>query len=103
MSLDKIVRGDYGQPILVTFIDIDTKAAADISGYATTLQMIFTNPSGSEKVRTAAFDTDGTDGVIAYTLAVGDIDAAGDWKVRGRVASGTAVLSTEDQDFTVLS
>lgn len=103
MSLDKIVNGDYGQTVVITFNDVDTSAAADISGYTTAQQMIFTNPSGSATTKTAAFVTDGSDGQITYTLVDGDIDAAGNWKVRGVVTSGSAKLSTEEETFNVLA
>lgn len=103
MSLDKIVNGDYGQTVTITFYDVDTNAAADISGYTTAQQMIFTSPSGTETTKTAAFATDGTDGQIDYTLVSGDINAAGNWTVRGRVTTGSAQLSTEELRFTVLA
>jgi hypothetical protein len=101
MSLDSIIKDDYGQEVLLTFIDVDTDAAADISAYTTSQKMIFTDPSGASAEKTAAFDTDGSDGVIAYTLVNGDIDEAGSWKIRGRVTSGTAVLTTEEASFFV--
>jgi len=103
MSFDKIVNGDYGQVAKLTFIDVDTEAAADISSYSTTISMIFTDPSGNSATKTAAFDSDGSDGIIKYTLANGDIDEDGVWQVRGRVASGTAVLTTAAHSFEVLS
>ena len=47
MSLEKIIAADYGQPIELTFIDVDTGEAADISGYVTTIQMVFTESDGT--------------------------------------------------------
>lgn len=102
MSLDKIVNGDYGQTVEITFIDVDTDAAADISSYTTAQQMIFTSPSGVEATKTAGFKTDGTDGIITYALVSGDINAAGNWTVRGVVTTGSAKLSTEEHKFNVL-
>ena len=95
MSLDNIYVGDYGQPIELTVLDVDTGAAADISGYTTSQKMIFTSPAGTVTEKAAAFSTDGTDGIIRYTVENGLLNAAGNWEVRGRVASGSAVLSTE--------
>jgi hypothetical protein len=103
MSLKDIVVGDYGQVIKLTFIDVDTNAAADISGYSVTQEEIFTDPSGTETAKTAAFDTDGTDGVIKYTIDNGLFDAAGYWFVRGRVASGAAELMSLEYAFEVLA
>lgn len=102
MSLEKIVNGDYGQTIELTFVDVDTSTAADVSSYTTAQTMILTDPSGAETTKTAAFKTDGSDGIITYTLVNGDIDAAGNWTIRGVVTTGSAKLSTEEHRFTVL-
>jgi len=101
MSFLDIIKDDYGQVAKITFIDVDTDAAADISSYSSTISMIFTDPAGTETTKTAAFDSDGTDGIIAYTVESGFIDTAGNWTVRGRVASGSAVLTTVEHTFNV--
>jgi hypothetical protein len=102
MSFSDIVNGDYGQTAQLTFVDTDTDAAADISAYSTTIQMIFVDPDGNETAKTATFATDGSDGVIQYTVESDLFDAAGTWQVYGRVASGTARLTTEKHRFEVL-
>jgi len=102
MSFDHIIKNDYGQVAKITFIDVDTDAAADISGYSTTIQMVFTSPSGVSTAKTATFDTDGSDGVIKYTIESAFINASGQWKVRGKVASGVATLSTVEHGFAVV-
>lgn len=102
MSLDKIIAGNYGQPIDLTFIDVDTDAAADISGYSTTIQMIFTAPDGTVTAKTAAFKTDGTDGIIQYTVDASFL-TEGSWQVRGKVTAASAELSTELGSFKVLA
>lgn len=103
MSFDSIIAGDYGQDFELTFIDIDTDSAADISGYSSTIQMIFEAPDGTQTTKTATFKTDGTDGVITYTGESGFFDTAGGWKARGKVNSGSAVLTTEWSYFSILS
>ena len=100
MSLEKIIAADYGQPIELTFLDVDTGAAADISGYSTTIQMVFTESDGTITAKTATFKTDGTDGIIEYTVE-SDLLTAGSWRVRGRVAAGNAKLTTENYSFKV--
>jgi hypothetical protein len=45
MTLEYIVDGDFGQVIELTFIDVDTNSAADISGYNSTIEMVFTSPT----------------------------------------------------------
>ena len=102
MSWDYIIAGDYGQVGKLTFIDVDTNAAANISSYTTTIQMLFTSPTGVTTTKTATFDSDGTDGVIKYTLTNTDITVGGNWKVRGRVAGAASRLTTEEHSFLVL-
>ena len=103
MSLKGIRAGDYGQPLELTFIDEDTGEAADISGYTTIQQVILTPPSGSAVTKTAAFKTDGTDGIIRYIIEEGVINAGGNWEVYGRVKSGSAQLTTLKERFYVTS
>jgi hypothetical protein len=102
MSLLDIIGGDFGQVIELTFVDVDTDAAADIGDYTTTIQMIFTSPSGVETEKTATFKSDGSDGVIQYTVEEGLL-TAGKWRVRGRVQSASAKLTTTKHSFKVLS
>jgi hypothetical protein len=103
MSFDNIVVGDYGQWAELTIIDVDTKAAADISSYSQTQTMIFTKPDGTEQEGTAAFSDTGEDGKIKYKTENGLFSLAGEYRVRARVESPTAILSTEEHKFTVLS
>ena len=100
MSLQNIYVGDYGQPVEATILDVDTNAAQDISGY-TTLQMIFTKADGTPLTKTAGFKTDGTDGIISYTVEAGVLSVVGIWDIRGRVQSGSAQLTTEKEKFYV--
>jgi hypothetical protein len=103
MSFDSIIVGDFGQVAQVVFKDVDA-AEADISSYAAAIKMVFTDPSGVESEKTATFVTDGSDGAIEYTTEDGLINAAGHWRVRGRVTSaggGGAKLTTEEHTFLV--
>ena len=105
MSWNGIVVGDFGQVGKLTFIDTDNNTADDISSYSDTIQMIIKDPSGNEQTVTAAFDSDGTDGIIAYTIASSSIfDESGYWHVRGRVlqAGSAAELTTAWHRFTVI-
>jgi hypothetical protein len=101
MSLKAIVAGDYGQRIRLTFVDVDTDAAADISAYSSVIEMIFTKPNGESVTKTASFVGDGSDGRIEYTLEAGFL-TAGVWRVRGRVQSGAAQLTSERISFEVI-
>lgn len=103
MSFDGIVAGDYGQVMELTYIDIDTGIAADISTYSDTIRLIFTKAeNGTPTNKTATFVTDGSDGKVQYTTESGFL-TAGIWFVRGQVINtGTAVLSTAKVEFRVL-
>ena len=102
MSLDKITAEDYGQVLTITIKDTDTDAAADVSAYTTAQQVFLKDPGGNVSAAlTAAFDSDGSDGVVVYTIADGDIDEQGLWQMCARVTSGAAVLTSEWESFAV--
>lgn len=101
MTLSHIVAGDYGQVLTLTVTDVDTEVAADISTYAVSQQMQFKNPSGSIVTRTAAFVTDGTDGLIKYTTVVADFPVPGTWHIRCVLTSSGARLCSAWVEFDV--
>ena len=74
--------------------------AVDISGY-TTRQFVFKSPAGVKTTKTAVFDTDGTDGVLKYTVENGLINEAGDWYVQARIAKTGAELTSDPIAFRV--
>jgi hypothetical protein len=98
MAYTDIQADDYGWIARLTLQQ--DGVAVDISSY-TTLQLIFRDPSGTQSAKTATFNTDGTDGVLKYTVADGDIDVAGSWRVRARVAKTGVELHSEWHLFTV--
>lgn len=102
MSLTNIVAGDFGQTIQLTVLDTDTDEAANISGYNVGQSMIFRDPDGNDATVVAAFATDGSDGIVQYTLVAGDIDERGNWQVRVVVTSAVAQLTTTWLEFLVL-
>ncbi len=75
---------DVGTQITVTFRDQD-EAALDIST-ATARVLSLEKPDGSVIERTLIPVGDGSDGVARYTLAAGDLDTDGRWRLQGRVA-----------------
>jgi hypothetical protein len=103
MSLEYISGINYGQPLVITFTDKDTNAAANISSYTTAQQMHFKQSKGVVSIKTAAFVTDGSDGEITYTLTEGDFDPpSGKFWVRGVVYAGSARLATEWVEETLV-
>lgn len=75
-------------------------AGMDISNYST-LRYVLRSPNGYPKVRSAAFDTNGVDGVLKYLFASGDIDEIGEWSVQARLAKTGAELTSESMRFDV--
>lgn len=86
-EIKDIFEGDYGFAVEIT-IEQDG-AALDISDF-TDYQMIFVDPTGATAAKTAALKTDGTDGIITYTMEEDVLDMAGIWKIYGRVSSASA-------------
>ena len=98
MAWEYITSGDYGFVGKLTIVQ--DNVAQDISSY-TTRQYILTSPHGIASTVTAAFDTDGTDGVLSYTFQDGDIDDDGDWRVRARISKSGVQLTSEEYTFEV--
>jgi len=90
MSLTHLTKNDYGTVIEVEVQEDNPTtglpAAANISLF-TTLEMIFQAPDGTLKTRVAGFQTDGSDGIIEYTLVVGDLDQVGEWQLQVHLAN----------------
>jgi hypothetical protein len=103
MTLTGIVNGNYGQTIQLTIKDIDTDTAADVSAYSTAQKVQLKDPSGNTADHAgAAFNSDGSDGLLDYTTASGDIDEAGTWAIRTHITSASAVLISQWLEFDVL-
>lgn len=97
MSWNDIHVGDYGW--VGQLVLRQDNVVVDISSY-TTLQMVFIAPDGTVTTKTASFGSDGTDGVVQYSIEDGLIDAAGDWQVFARVSSGGIELTTTSVRFS---
>ncbi len=91
--------GDIGT--VYTLYLRDGETPVDIST-ATTKQITFQDPTGTNNVKTAEFSTDGTDGILTYTFASGDIDLAGRWKTQAKVIlSGGDTWFSSEESFIV--
>lgn len=101
-SEKEIHVNDIGTVFLVTVKDCvsGTETTLNIST-ATTLQFIFSTPSGTTKTRTAVFDTDGLDGKIKYTTINGDLDEPGTWKLQARIVMGGGDWKSDITSFRV--
>ena len=94
----EITSGDFGWVGKLRMVQDGT--AVDISAY-TTRQFIFKSPIGAVTTKTATFDDDGTDGILKYTVADGDIDRAGSWRVQARIAKTGVELTSDPLHFQV--
>lgn len=85
-------QGDYG--VIVRLTVQEGGSPVDVS--TATNSIIAERPKGAARVFAASFLTDGTDGIIEYTLLDGDLNEAGPWRVRARCVfvSGLTVHST---------
>lgn len=79
---EKISLGDIGTNLRVTITE--DSVAVDVSA-ATLLQIELTKPDGTIMLKTATVLNTGSDGIIQYTTADGDIDQKQTWSYRGVV------------------
>jgi hypothetical protein len=94
--------GDTGLEFVVTIVDED---GAPVNVSAATEKLVYlTLPDGTVLTKTAAFDTNGTDGKIKYTTQGGDLSARGTWKIQAYVAgAGGFSGSSREATFEVFS
>ena len=95
-----IHQDDIGTEIKVQFVDC-SEVPIDIS-LASTIQIVLKKPSGASLTKNATFLTDGTDGIIYYTIIAGDLDEVGTWKIQGIVTIGSYIWHSNFESFKVL-
>jgi|SRR3990167_5187462 len=95
-TLEGITVGSYGVTIRITCVD-GAGTAQDVSSYTTSRTLFVYPPNSSDKVvsATLAFLTDGTDGILTFNFASGDIDRPGDWKAQVELTTASAVLKSK--------
>lgn len=91
--------GDVGTIIQITITDC-SGTAIDISN-ATNIEFVFKKPSGASITRTGLFVTDGTDGLVKYTLIADDIDEIGTWKIQVNITASNGSWSSCFESFKV--
>ena len=94
-----IHQNDIGTTLQVTIVNCNS-VAVDISS-ADALQIVLKKPGGTAVTKTASFYTDGSDGIITYTIVSGDLDEVGTWKLQAVVTIGTNVWHSEFESFRV--
>lgn len=94
----EIHKNDVGTRFLITVKE--GASIVDISS-AQTLGIFIRKPDDSTIARSGNLHTDGTDGKMYYDLASGDVNAAGHYKLQGRVSLSSSTYYTNIYDFQV--
>ena len=89
---------DVGTKFLVTVQD--SGVAVDVS-VASILQINFRKPDGVTMNKVGTLHTDGIDGKIYYTTIAGDMNAAGVYKIQGKIGLPSGTYYTDIQTFKV--
>ena len=75
-------KDDIGTVFEVTVKD--NGIVVDVSSVSVK-QIKFLRPDGTINTQTAAFKTNGTDGIITYTAVSGDLNASGVWRAQAYI------------------
>ena len=107
VTLGKVHEGDQGTEFQLLINDTgldDTNSVVDLTGVSV-MQMIFTDPDGTETTQTASIaNSPGTDGIIKFvTTDTTTINASGFWYYRAKLTftSGN-IFQSNDAEFEVL-
>lgn len=96
------VQEDFIGLIFRATVKDENGDAIDLSA-ASTKELHFEAPSGAGKEMTAAFYTDGTDGVIQYTTVSGDLDEDGVWSVQAYIVIAAFTGHSNKHRFEVVA
>ncbi len=99
MAANEIHLLDIGTVFEITLYD----GAVILSGLdgATAKSILFEKPDGTTVEKTAAFKTDGLDGIIQYITLANDLDQEGNWKIQARVVLADGSWSSDIGKFKV--
>ncbi len=89
-----VATGSYGQTLLITLKDLDGNVQ-DVSSFDSTKTAVAVSPD-KRKTATATitFNGTGTDGIVQWVWASGDIDRGGDWELQLVLNSATVRIKT---------
>lgn len=90
--------GDIGTIFRVTLYD--GTSVVDLSS-ATEKLLVFQKPNRDSVAQTAAFYTDGTDGILQYQTVTDDLDMSGAWSIQAVVTLSSGKWSSSVGTFTV--
>lgn len=90
---------DYGTILKINVVDSAGNSQSVLG--ATNILFLLEKPNESVITRSGVLTTDGSDGLIQYTVASGDLDIAGIWSIQGRVITPSGSYSTSISEFRV--
>lgn len=91
--------GDVGTILKVYCKDGET--AVDVSTAIVTKNLLLEDPDGTVTTKAAGFFTDGTDGILTYTLIAGDLHTKGEWTVQPQVVLDAGLRTFTERRFHV--
>ena len=92
------------QTLKFQFTIVDQDGAVVPLQTVTTKDLCFIKPDKTIISKSATFTGDGSDGVIEYTTATTDLDAAGKWKVQAKIIdAGGEDYPSEIVEFQVIN
>jgi hypothetical protein len=97
MAANEIHLNNVGTEFRVTVLESGT--AVNVA--AATNYIKFSKPDNTVVTQSGTLYTDGTDGIITYTSASGDLDAVGTWKIQAFVDFGTNEFYSDIGSFKV--
>jgi len=97
MAANEIHQNNVGTEFRVTVLESGT--AVNVS--SATNYIRFSKPDNTVVSKNASFYTDGTDGIITYTSASGDLDVVGTWKIQAFVDFGVNEFYSDISTFRV--
>ena len=98
MSVNEIHKDDIGTILRITVQD--DSVAVNLSS-ATTKTLTLRKPDGTTSAKTAAFYTDGTDGIIQYVTQADDLDQSGTWGIQAYVVLSDGSWHSDQSTFIV--
>lgn len=90
-----------GIQFLVEMLDANLNTL-NISG-ATSMQIFFQAPDGTQTAHTASYLTNGIDGQLYYVTTVSDLIEAGLWYIQAEIVLGGSTFTTMQGQFEVFS
>lgn len=99
MAAGEIHLNDIGTIFEVTVED--DGVVVDISSAVSTKDIKLKPPVGSTKTKAASFKTDGTDGILQYTVVADDLDEEGEWRIQAHVVITAGDYNSDIGKFIV--